>query len=179
MSNGGVPQKAANGGGQPFRICRKRPTSSADSLTPLTMPSAASSRSSSSGHCEPAMAGIVYAISGSPPAAPCTARAKAASSLGADAVVVRRDQHHARRAGGHRVCRQRHGVALCGRADLDQHRRARAGRDHGLEQRPALDRGVQVELARRAGEHQTVQPGVDETAPERRRGATSISSAAS
>ena len=82
ISSGGVPQKAANGGGQAARICRKRPTSSADSLTPPTTPSAASSRSTSSGHCEPAIAGIVYAISGRPPAAPCTARASAASSAG-------------------------------------------------------------------------------------------------
>ena len=89
---------------------------------------------------------------------------------GADAVVVRRDQHHARRAGGHSVRSQRHGVALCGRADLRQHRRARAGRDHGLEQHLTLDRRVQMELSRRAGDHQAVQSGVDEAGRQRRRG---------
>ena len=115
------------------------------------------------------MAGIVYAISESPPAAPCTARAKATSSFGADAVVVRRDQHDAGRACGQRVSGQRHGVALRGRADLRQHRRPRAGLDHGLEQHLALDGAVQMEFSRRAGDDQAVQSGVDQPARERGR----------
>ncbi len=66
--------------------------------------------------------------------------------------------------------RQRERVALRGRADLHEHGRARAGRDDGLEQRPALVGRVEVELARRAGHHEAVHAGVDQAAREGRGG---------
>ena len=88
----------------------------------------------------------------------------------ADAVVVRRDQHHARRAGRRGVPRERHGVALGGSADLGQHGRARARGDHGFQQRLALERPVQVELPRRAGDDQSMHARVDQPPRECRSG---------
>ena len=64
---------------------------------------------------------------------------------------------------------ERDGLALRGRADLRQHGRAGAGRDHRFEQGAALAGGVQMELARRARHDEAVHSGVDQQAPERRR----------
>ena len=113
---------------------------------------------------------MVYAISGQSAGRAVHGAGEPRELAGPDAVVVRRDQHDGRRAAGRRVLGERHGVALCGRADLGQHGRARAGGDDGLEQRPALGRRLQMELPRRAGKHEPVHAGVDQAPSERRGG---------